>query len=131
MGAKDVVWGREEFPASSSPTIIGSLPSALPHCCPTFLSAQILSCFFSDKLGPFVCTLSASYCHSANFLSLFSPLPALSPTSPSFPQTDFSTCALDQILLDLSLKTVLKLLNSKESLSFLIFVYVLGRICCF
>lgn len=49
----------------------------------------------------------------------------------SFPQTDFSTCALDQILLDLSFRTVLKLLNSKESLSFLIFIYVLGRIWCF
>lgn len=99
VGAKDVVWGREEFPTASSPNIMDS-----PQC-PTsllyhFLSADILSCLFSDRvhwheLPQFPASaLPLSALSFPNLsLTLEASLPSLQP--------DIATCALIRILLAL------------------------------
>lgn len=42
-------WGREEFPESSSPTILDFLRNALPHCCPTFSQQRSLAASFQTN----------------------------------------------------------------------------------
>lgn len=106
-GAQDAVWGRGEFPAVP-PQTPWSLPGALPHGGPTFRQCiPFLRCLFSCKLSPLAQT------------SPLRPLPLPRPLPPtseaSFPslQADFSTWALDRILLDLSQDCV-RTLESKE-----------------
>ena len=125
VGANDKVWGREEFLTLSSPVIIDFLLSALPHCCPIFSSAEILSCLFSDKLSPLIRTFLASYLHSMNFLSLHAPFPDLSPISEA--SLPLPKLISPPVLLIRSLKSLLELCSNcwiQRSLCYFSFLFV-------